>query len=62
MIDLERQDALIESAMANLMAAHAAINEVSKMHWGSDRTIENLLNRIGIIHNEVASYGQPPQE
>ena len=59
MIDIEKQDRLMANARAHLQAAFEAINEVSNMHWNSDKTLENLMMRAGALHNDVANYGKP---
>ena len=58
MIDMEKQDRLMANARAHLQAAFEAINEVSNMHWNSDKTLENLMMRAGALHNDVANYGK----
>jgi len=46
------------NARAHLQAAFEAINEVSNMHWNSDKELENLMMRAGALHNDVANYGK----
>lgn len=58
MIDTEKQDRLMANARAHLQAAFEAINEVSNMHWNSDKELENLIMRTGALHNDVANYGK----
>lgn len=58
MIDMERQDCLMANARAHLQSAYEAIKEVSDMHWGSDKELENLYMRTGVLHNDVANYGK----
>lgn len=58
MIDMEKQDRLMANARAHLQAAFEAINEVSNMHWNSDKELENLMMRAGALHNDVANYGK----
>ena len=55
---MEKQDRLMANARAHLQAAFEAINEVSNMHWNSDKTLENLMMRAGALHNDVANYGK----
>ena len=56
MIDIEKQNRLMANARAHLQAAFEAINEVSNMHWNSDKELENLMMRAGALHNDVANY------
>ena len=58
MIDIEKQNRLMANARAHLQAAFEAINEVSNMHWNSDKELENLMMRAGALHNDVANYGK----
>lgn len=58
MIDMERQDRLMANARAHLQAAYEAVKEVSEMHWGSDKELEDLYMRAAALHNDVANYGK----